>query len=70
MHHDPAGASSRPQEAGAGSDEAPTENVGDNDPESREVVLALKADTGFIQSMEVGAGQRLLLPDDTWPSTE
>ena len=61
--HDAAGAPSRLEEVGtgsaaasmAGSGKAPSENVGDNDLEKREVVLALQADTGFIQSMEVGA---------------
>ena len=65
MYHDPAGAGSSLGEPGAGSaaasivgsSEAPSAGVGDDDPDKREVVLALKADTDFIQSMEVGAVQ-------------
>ena len=39
----------------AGSGKAPSEGVGHDDLEKREVVLALQADTEFIHSMEVGA---------------
>ena len=70
MNYGPAGAGSRPEEAGAGSaaasmvgsGEASSEGVGADSLEKREVVLALKADTDFIQSMEVGALHFLLLP--------
>ena len=69
MHPNPAGADSSLEEAGAGSaaasmaggSEALSEGAGGGDYEKREVVLALKADTEFIRSMEVGAVQLLLL---------